>query len=175
MKLMNSLDLRNLTFRTHDESEFDERQLEVLYDAISKDIDMSKYANPIYDEYQLKRILVGLEHNLNVNLYHKPIFSSEQMGVILAVLREFDNTQYEENIALLAQPQYTEKEMRELVQYIRKPYAKELASLKLSYDNLKRQLEIIEQVQSCYNWNETAFNFALKVLDKWRDNIEISK
>ena len=175
MKLMNSLDLQNLTFRTHDESEFDERQLEVLYDAINKGVDMSKYANPIYDEYQLKRILVGLEHNLNVNLYHKPIFSSEQMGVILAVLREFDNTQYEENIALLAQPQYTEKEMRELVQYIRKPYAKELASLKLSHDNLKRQIEIIERVQSCYNWNETAFNFALKVLDKWRDNIEISK
>ena len=45
MKLMNNLDLRNLTFSKHDESEFDERQLEVLYDAISKDIDMSKYAN----------------------------------------------------------------------------------------------------------------------------------
>ena len=69
----------------------------------------------------------------------------------------------------------TTKEMRELVQYIRKPYVKELAKLKLSYDNLKRHIEIIEQVQSCYNWNETAFNFALKVLDKWRDNIEISK
>lgn len=45
MKLMNSLDLQNLTFLTHDESEFDERQLEVLYDAISKDIDMSKSLN----------------------------------------------------------------------------------------------------------------------------------
>ena len=175
MKLMNSLDLRNLTFRTHDESEFDERQLEVLYEAISKDIDMSKYANPIYDEYQLKRILVGLEHNLNVNLYHKPIFSSEQMGVILAMLHEYQNTEYEENIVLIAQPWYTEKQMRELVQYVRRPYAKELAKCKLSYDNLKRQIEIIERVQSCYNWNETAFNFALKVLDKWRDNIEISK
>jgi len=172
---MNSLDLRNLTFRTHDESEFDERQLEVLYEAISKDIDMSKYANPIYDEYQLKRILVGLEHNLNVNLYHKPIFSSEQMGVILAMLHEYQNTEYEENIVLIAQPWYTEKQMRELVQYVRRPYAKELAKCKLSYDNLKRQIEIIERVQSCYNWNETAFNFALKVLDKWRDNIEISK
>lgn len=175
MKLMNSLDLRNLMFRKHDESEFDKRQLEVLYDAISKDIDMSKYANPIYDEYQLKRILEGLEHNLNVKLYHKPIFSADQMRVILATLQEFNNTKYEENIALIAQPWYTEKEMRELVQYIRKPYAKELASLKLSYDNLKRQIEIIERVQSCYNWNETAFNFALKVLDKWRDNNEISK
>lgn len=175
MKLMNNLDLRNLTFSKHDESEFDERQLEVLYDAISKDIDMSKYAKPIYDEYQLKRILVGLENNLNVKYYHKPIFSDDQMGVILAVLHEFNNTRYEENIALLAQPQYTTKEMRELVQYIRKPYAKELASLKLSYDSLKRQIEIIERVQSCYNWNETAFNFALKVLYKWRDNIEISK
>lgn len=88
------------------------------------------------------------------------------MGVILAVLYEFNNTQYEENIALLAQPQYTTKEMRELVQYIRKPYVKELATLKLSYDNLKRHIEIIEQVQSCYNSNETAFNFALNVLDK---------
>ena len=176
MKLTNSISLQNLTFSKHDESEFDERQLEVLYGAINKGIDMSKYANPIYDEYQLKRILVGLERNLNVKLYHKPIFSSEQMGVILAVLGEFDNTKYEENIVLIAQPWYTEKEMRELIPYIRKPYAKELASLKLSYDNLKRQIEIIERVQSCYNWNETAFNFALKVLDKWRDgNNEISE
>lgn len=169
MKLMNSLDLRNLTFRKHDESEFDERQLEVLYDAINKGIDMSKYAKPIYDEYQLKRILVGLENNLNVTYYHKPIFSDDQMRVILAILQEFNNTEYEESITLLAQPQYTEKEMRELVQYIRRPYAKELAKLKLSYEVLKRQIEIIERVQSCYNWDETAFNFALKVLDKWRD------
>lgn len=144
MKLMNSLDLRNLTFRKHDESEFDERQLEVLYDAISKDIDMSKYANPIYDEYQLKRILEGLEHNLNVKLYHKPIFSADQMRVILAMLHEYQNTEYEENIVLIAQPWYTEKQMRELVQYVRRPYAKELAKCKLSYDNLKRQIEIIE-------------------------------
>ena len=169
MKLTNNLDLRNLTFRTHDESEFDERQLEVLYDAINKGIDMSKYANPIYDEYQLKRILVGLENKLNVTCYHKPVFSADQMRVILATLQEFNNTEYEENIALLAQPQYTEKEMRELVQYIRRPYAKELAKLKLPYDNLKIQIEIIERVQSCYNWNEPAFNFALKVLDNWRD------
>lgn len=172
MKLTNSISLQNLTFSKHDESEFDERQLEVLYDAINKDIDMSKYANPIYDEYQLKRILVGLEHNLNVTLYCKPIFSADQMQVILAVLREYQHTEYEENIALLAQPLYTEKEMRELVQYIRRPYAKELAKLKLPYDNLKIQIEIIERVQSCYNWNEPAFNFALKVLDKWRDTNE---
>ena len=175
MKLTNSISLRNLTFSKHDESEFDERQLEVLYDAISKDIDMSKYANPIYDEYQLKRILDGLEHNLNVKYYHKPIFSADQMRVILAVLREFQNTEFEENIALLAQHWYTAKQMRELVQYIRRPYAKELAKLKLSYDNLTRQIEIIEQVQRCYNWDEKSFNFALKVLNKWRDNIEISK
>lgn len=175
MKLTNSVSLRNLTFSKHDESEFDERQLEVLYDAIDKGIDMSKYAKPIYDEYQLKRILDGLEHNLNVNLYHEPIFSADQMRVILAMLHEYQNTEYEENIALIAQPWYNEKQMRELVQYIRKPYAKELASLKLSYDNLKRQIEIIERVQSCYNWNETAFNFSLKVLNKWRDKNEISE
>lgn len=176
MKLTNSISLRHLTFSAHDESEFDERQLEVLNDAINKDINMSKYAKPIYDEYQLKRILVGLENNLNVTYYHNPIFSADQMRVILATLQEFNNTEYEENIVLIAQPQYTKKEMRELVQYTRRPYAKELAKLKLSYDNLKRQIEIIEQVQRCYNWDENSFNFALKVLNKWRDNNnEISK
>ena len=175
MKLTNSISLRNLTFSNHDESEFDERQLEVLNDAIDKGINMSKYAKPIYDEYQLKRILVGLEHNLNVKYYHKPIFSADQMRAILAVLQEFSSTEYEENIELIAQHWYTEKEMRELIQYIRRPYAKELAKLKLPYDALKRQIEIIERVQSCYNWDEKSFNFALKVLDKRRDSIEISK
>ena len=170
MKLTNSISLQNLMFSKHDESEFDERQLEVLYDAIDKGIDMSKYANPIYNTQQLNLLLDGLENGFNVTYYHKPSFSEHKMRIILEALHEFHNTNYEENVALIVQPWYTEKQMRELVQYIRRPYAKELAKCKLSYDNLKRQIEIIEQVQRCYNWDEASFNFALKVLNKWRDN-----
>lgn len=170
MKLTNSISLRNLTFSKYDESEFDERQLEVLNDAINKDIDMSKYANPIYDEYQLKCILDGLENGINVKYYHKPIFSDDQMKVILAVLREFEGTKYEENIELLAKHWYTATQMKELVHYIREPYAKALAKLKLSYDDLREYIKIIEKTQWCYDVNDDALDFAVRNINRWRDN-----
>lgn len=79
MKLMNSLDLRNLTFRTHDESEFDERQLEVLYDAISKGIDMSKYAKPQYDSFQMQELRDCLTEGFDVRELLKPNMTYEDM------------------------------------------------------------------------------------------------
>ena len=175
MKLMNNLDLRNLTFSKHDESEFDERQLEVLYDAINKDIDMSKYANPIYSAQQLNLLLDGLENGFNVAYYHKPIFSEHQMGVILAALREFHNTKYEENIALIANYRYTDREMNRLAIYIKRPYAKELAKRNLSYHDLEQQIYMIDKMQFCYNSSQSMFEFALNTIDRWRDNNEIDE
>lgn len=175
MKLMNSLDLRNLTFRNHDESEFNKYQLRVLNSAIDKRIDMSKYANPIYDAQQLNLLLEGLENGFNVAYYHKPIFSADQMRVILAALREFHNTKYEENIALIANYRYTDHEMNRLAIYIKRPYAKVLAKRNLSYHDLEQQIYMIDKMQFCYNSSQSMFEFALNTIDKWRDNNEISK
>lgn len=175
MKLTNSISLRNLTFSKHDESEFDRHQLKVLNNAIDKGIDMSKYANPIYNAQQLNLLLDGLENGFNVTYYHKPIFSEHKMLIILEALHKFHNTKYEENIALIANPRYTEREMQRLATFIKRPYAKKLAKRNLSYYDLEQQIYMIDKMQFCYNTSQSMFDYALNTIDRWRDKDEISE
>lgn len=95
MKLMNNLDLRNLTFSKHDESEFDERQLEVLYDAINKGIDISNYADEGYGGLVLMHVLRAVANGYDARYLLNNDFSAKQLYLISDGLRlGLDVSQY---------------------------------------------------------------------------------
>ena len=170
MKLQNNLSIKNSMFIKHHESEFNEMQLEVLHRAIGCDVDVTKYADPKYDAYQLNNIFVGLLNGLDVTYYADPSFSNQQMSVIIEFLRENHGTSLEENVVLIAQPQYTPSEMYVLRKYTALPEAKELAKHKLPYRALTKLFKVIETVQELYDDSDFALDFAIRNINRWRDN-----
>lgn len=169
MKLQNNLSIKNSMFIKHHESEFNEQQLEVLRKAIKHGVDVTQYADPKYDAYQLNNIFVGLLNGLDVTYYADPSFSSQQMSVIIEFLRENQGTPLEESVVLIAQPQYTPSEMYSLRKYTTLPEAKELAKHKLSYRALTKLFEVIRQVQELYDYSPVALDFAVRNINRWRD------
>lgn len=169
MKLQNNLSIKNSMFIKHHVSDFNEQQLEVLHRAIGCDVDVTKYADPKYDAYQLNNIFVGLLNGLDVTYYADPSFSSQQMSTIIDFLRENQGTPLEENVVLIAQPQYTASEMYSLRKYTKLPEAKELAKQKLPYHTLTKLFEVIEQVQKLYDYSPFALDFAVRNINRQRD------
>lgn len=175
MKLQNNLSIKNSMFIKHHASEFNEQQLEVLRKAIEHDVDVTQYADPNYDAYQLNNIFVGLLNGLDVTYYADPSFSSQQMSIIIEFLRENQGTPLEENVALIAQSQYTADQMRKLRKYATLPEAKELAKHKLPYRALMNLFKVLETVQELYDDSDFALDFAVRNINRWRDNDEIDE
>lgn len=169
MKLTNNLSIKNSMFIKHYESEFNEWQLEVLRKAIKHGVDVTQYADPKYDPQQLDTIFLGLLNGLDVTYYADPSFSSGQMHTIMEFLREHRGTSHEENVVLLAQPQYTADQMYKLRKYTKLPEAKELAKHKLPYHALTKLFEVIKQVQELYDYSPFALDFAVRNINRWRD------
>lgn len=169
MKLQSNLSIKNSIFIKHHESEFNEQQLEVLRKAIKHDVDITQYADPKYDAYQLNNIFIGLLNGLDVTYYADPSFSSQQMSVIIEFLRENHGTPLEENVVLIAQPQYTPSEMYSLRKYATLHEAKELAKRKLPYRALTKLFNVIETVQELYDYSPFALDFAVRNINRWRD------
>lgn len=169
MKLANNLSIKNSMFIKHHASEFNEQQLEVLHKAIKHGVDVTQYADPKYDARQLNIIFLGLLNNIDVTSYADPALSHIQMDTILDFLREYQGTPQGENVALLAQPQYSVSEMHNLRKYTKLPEAKELAKQKLPYRTLTKLFEVIEQVQKLYDYSPFALDFAVRNINRWRD------
>lgn len=169
MKLTNNLSIKNSMFIKHHASEFDEQQLEVLHKAIKHGVDVTQYADPKYDARQLNIIFLGLLNNIDVTSYADPAFSNFQMETIMDFLREYQGTPRVENVVLLAQPQYSTSEMHNLREYTKLPEAKELAKHKLPYHSLTKLFEVIKQVQELYDYSPFAFDFAVRNINRWRD------
>lgn len=169
MKLTNNLSIKNSMFIKHHESEFNEWQLEVLRKAIKHGVDVTQYADPKYDARQLNIIFLGLLNNIDVSYYADPAFSNFQMETIMYFLRECQGTPQCENVVLLAQPQYSTSEMHNLREYTKLPYAKELAKHKLPYRALTKLFEVIKQVQELYDYSPFALDFAVRNINRWRD------
>ena len=170
MKLTNNLSIKNSMFIKHHASEFDEQQLEVLHKAIKHGVDITQYADPKYDARQLNIIFLGLLNNIDVSYYADPAFSNFQMETIMGFLREYQGTPRGENVVLLAQPQYSTSEMHNLREYTKLPEAKELAKHKLRYSMLTKLFEVIKQVQELYDYSPFALDFAVRNINRWRDD-----
>lgn len=170
MKLQNNLSIKNSMFIKHHASEFNEQQLEVLRKAIEHGVDVTQYADPKYDAYQLNNIFIGLLNGLDVTYYADPSFSSQQMSTIIDFLRENQGTPLEENVVLIAQPQYTASEMYSLRKYTTLPEAKELAKHKLPYRALTNLFKVLATVQELYDDSDFALDFAVRNINRWKDN-----
>lgn len=170
MKLQNNLSIKNSMFIKHHVSEFNEQQLEVLRKAIEHDVDVTQYADPKYDARQLNIIFLVLLNNIDVSYYADPAFSNFQMETIMNFLREYQDTPRGENVVLLAQPQYSTSEMHNLREYTKLPEAKELAKHKLPYRALTNLFKAIETVQELYDDSDFALDFAIRNINRWRDN-----
>lgn len=169
MKLTNNLSIKNAMFIKHHESEFNEQQLEVLRKAIEHGVDVTQYADPKYDARQLNIIFLGLLNNIDVSYYADPAFSNFQMETIMNFLQEYQGTPRGQNVVLLAQPQYSTSEMHNLREYTKLPEAKELAKHKLPYRALTKLFEVIKQVQELYDYSPFALDFAVRNINRWRD------
>ena len=169
MKLQSNLSIKNSIFIKHHESEFNEQQSEVLRKAIKHSVDITQYADPKYDPRQLNIIFLGLLNNIDVSYYADPAFSNFQMETIMDFLREYQGTPRGENVVLLAQSQYSTSEMHNLREYTKLPEAKELAKQKLPYHTLTKLFEVIEQVQKLYDYSPFALDFALRNINRQRD------
>lgn len=58
---------------------FNEQQLQQLELGSKYNIDIMKYADPIYDANQMKEIRLGLKNGIDVSDYIDPIFTANQM------------------------------------------------------------------------------------------------
>ena len=58
---------------------FNARQLNVILYGLTKGLDVSVYAKPVYDDLQMWYIYKGLKDGFLIDIYSNPEFTAEQM------------------------------------------------------------------------------------------------